>query len=54
MKVEYKSTRCFCNYQAYSCLVFYSVLSKFVFASSCIYSRQYTLILKALNKLNQM
>lgn len=32
MKVDYQPTRCFCNYQAYGCLVFCCVLSKFVFA----------------------
>ena len=40
MKVEYGSTECFCNYQVYGCLVF-------VFAGSCIYSRQYTLIIRS-------
>lgn len=32
MKVDYQPTRCFCNYQAYGCLVFCCVFSKFVFA----------------------
>ena len=40
--------------KAYGCLVFCSVLSKFVFDSRCICSRHYTLILEGLNKLNQI